>query len=283
MTLSLRLWDGHETLQGEEAPPPFNVTFAALHAHGGADWHTSACCRRLQGLCASLAVACMPGVVVQLLRLLSHSSQLGPAGWLCYEPECPLPDSLPLWRMLSGALPGYVQHGELLFRIRASALPSCATDDFDDDDEEEEEAAAAGQLCAQAAAPCLLPTVGLLGPEPRLLGGRILQTGHGWECARLWGTRGFASRRLPATSSAAVQAELQVAQVVRVQGSPDAPVVLGLLLKSLAQAMPNSSQGGYHLPAGYETLVLAVLASQLGGGLLYLLWRFGERGRGCLL
>ena len=210
-----------------------------------------------------------------------------PAGWLCVPPECPLHDSLPLWRMLSGSLPGFVRHGELLFRVSAAALSRAeaeAAEAYDDEEEEGGEAERVEDLEAAPAAlaACAPPAPGPLGPQPRLLSSRVLQAGHQWACPRLWGSRGFASHRLPGTSGAATVRQLQAAQARRLAATPEAEDVMQGLLGAL-EARAYSAVRDWVLPQvprALDSVILALLGSQMAGGLLYLLWSCGECAAG---
>lgn len=70
VTLNLRLWDAHERqLSAGTVPPPFEVTFTAVHASGGDDWSTSAQLGAAVLCLASVGLpACLPACE--------------PAGWL---------------------------------------------------------------------------------------------------------------------------------------------------------------------------------------------------------
>lgn len=114
------------------------------------------------------------------------------AGWLCSEPSCRQAAALPLQHMLSGQLPGYVEHGELLLQVSVAALP-----------------ASAGQ-----------PAVGPLGEEARTFSGPLLRWGYEAASQGLWGRVGFRSRRLPSTSGEAVGRQLEAVRAARFQSAP---------------------------------------------------------------
>lgn len=119
------------------------------------------------------------------------------AGWLCsvstgFNRVCLGQAALPLWRMLSGQLPGFVQHGELLLRITVAALPG-----------------GGGR-----------PAMGPLVNKPATLSSPLFHWGAEAAHQRLWGTLGFRSRRLPATSGQAVGQQLEAVRAARLKSAP---------------------------------------------------------------
>lgn len=141
---------------------------------------------------------------------------------------CQLNHALPLWRMLSGSLPGFVVEDELLLRVTVTALPECGTAGTavaaTASGSGGTERGSAGALLPS----CTAPVAGPLGPEPRLLSGAVMHLGYLHASERLWGSRGFSSRRLPDSSGEAVARQLGEAKRHRFSAAPDAEKVLDL-------------------------------------------------------
>ena len=80
----------------------------------------------------------------------------------CYLPRPAA--SMPLWRMLTGQLPGFAVHRELLLQVSAEVLPVSGGDEDGDGGSCSCEGGSEGGLA-----------VGPLGPKPRLLSSPILR------------------------------------------------------------------------------------------------------------
>ncbi|PRW44940.1 lysine-specific demethylase 2A-like [Chlorella sorokiniana] len=129
--------------------------------------------------------------------------------WLCLWPDsfasctvastCAQRNVLPLWQMLSGQRPGFLEHEELLLRIQVTPVAISPAEGEQED-----------------ASLCSVPAVGPLGPQPRLLSGPVLNWGYLVAQEQLWGSRGFPSQRLPGTSAAAVHQRLKAVKERRV-------------------------------------------------------------------
>lgn len=174
--------------------------------------------------------------------------------------------------MLSGLLPDYGQHGELLFRISATALHGYQPDEL---------TPAAEQRGDYYEAPCLAPAVGFLGPQPRLFSSTALQAGGAWASSPLWASRGFDSRRLPGTSSRAALDALAAAHAARL-GSEAKAV---RQLQSLLDSWSKMHEGPAPVPPNRVSTALewlsfwalfVPLAVALVVTTTYITWRYGK-------
>lgn len=146
-----------------------------------------------------------------------------PAGMKCTWPHdfqhlrCCKPASLPLWRMLSGQLPGFVSHDTLLLAVLVKALPNC-TD------------AARDGGCAE-------PPV---GPKPRTLSTPLLSMGYLEAAPPLWRTHGVSSPRLAQASGSAMQSVLNQTRRRLFAPVPDAEAALQRAAEALGDAAAAS-------------------------------------------
>lgn len=142
---------------------------------------------------------------------------------------------LPLWQMLSGQRPGFVEHGELVVNIRVTPVTIHLADD-----------AAEGV--------CSVPQPGPLGPQPRLLSGPVLNWGHAAANEQLWLSRGFGSRRVPSASAAAVDEQLEAAQEQRFAAAPWAEELMEQLVVQYSEGAVASWLSIAELPAAARAL-----------------------------
>lgn len=167
------------------------------------------------------------------------------ADWLCVWPDtfasctvgstCSQRNVLPLWQMLSGQRPGFLLHDELLLHIRVTPV-------------------AISPLGGTEEGLCSVPSVGPLGPEPRLLSGPVLNWGYAFAHERLWVSRGFPSKRLPGASAFVVEQQLEAARQRRLEAAPYVEAVLERLVQEYSEAAVASWLYASELPAAARAL-----------------------------
>lgn len=140
---------------------------------------------------------------------------------------------LPLWQMLSGQRPGFVEQGELLVNIQMTPIP-------------------VSPIGGDEEGLCSMPELGPLGPQPRLLSGPVLNWGYQAAHERLWASRGFFSQRLPATSCWAAEQQLEAARERQLAEAPW--VELGKLAQQFEDRAAASWLSFGELPAAARAL-----------------------------
>ena len=137
--------------------------------------------------------------------------------------------------MLSGKLPGFLPHHELLLRIRVTPVP----------------------INPASGAPdgtCLPPALGPLGAQPRLLFGHDMGWGHEAAHPSLWGTHGFHSRRLEPTRRMGGAALAQYLNQQRFAAAPFVEETLDRLRGQFAEAAVAAWMHADELPAAARAL-----------------------------
>ena len=137
--------------------------------------------------------------------------------------------------MLSGKLPGFLPHHELLLRIRVTPVPINPASGAPD-------------------STGLPPALGPLGAQPRLLSGPAMRWGHEAADTRLWGTHGFDSRRLPTTSGKAAASLLEQLRLQRFAAAPLVEGAVCQLQKPPGQAFRAAWIGAQELPGTARAL-----------------------------
>ncbi len=213
---------------------------------------------------------------------------LAPAEWLCKWPEsfatcttgsgcisCVNYSTLPLWQMLSGQRPGFLQHGELLLRIRVTPVAASP----------EAGMHSCRPLTSWQGGLCSAPHIGPLGPQPRLLSSPVLNWGFDVADMGLWRSRGFASQRLPGASSAAAARQLEAARQQQLVPAPWMDGVLEQMVVAYSKASVSPRcTGGLPGSAGallHETAFLVAAAVLLLVCVVAPLAHVGEFQRHC--
>ena len=141
-----------------------------------------------------------------------------PGGAQSHAYACAFKGMFPLWALLSGSLPGFVAHGELLLRVTVELLEEPALLALPCGAQEQP-----AVVCAHSGGggeACKAPPVGPLGAHPQLLSGPALRWGHLHADPGLWGTLGFPSRRLPGSGGEAADRQLAAARRALFDAAP---------------------------------------------------------------